>query len=80
MLFPNAIVYSYRPSRPPTVLPAQVGIPDGNGKGRHTTNRAFLDSRHPLPSFPITRESGGRMAKGWSFQYRSGFPLTREGR
>ena len=34
----------------------------------------------PLPSFPRKRESGGRMATGWSFQYRSGFPLMREGR
>ena len=33
----------------------------------------------PLPSFPRKRESGGgRTVTVWSFQYRSGFPLTRE--
>ena len=29
----------------PTVLPAQVGIQNGTAKDRHTTHRAFLDSR-----------------------------------
>ena len=32
-------------SYPPTVIPAYAGIQDGTATGRHTTNRAFLDSR-----------------------------------